>query len=72
MGSKGKMLGLFINSYDWHEWHDLVAVSRDKGKLLELIKERGDFPYLINQPLESSSEREQSFYVIEEVRELSR
>ena len=33
------MFGLFYNSYDYHEWHDLVCVSDDARALIEKIKD---------------------------------
>ena len=30
------MYGLFKNSYDYYEWHDLIAVSENREKLIAL------------------------------------
>lgn len=32
---EGKMFGLFMYTYDYHEWENLIAVSKSRGRLLE-------------------------------------
>ena len=68
-----KLYGLFYNTYDYYEWHDLVAVSESIEKLEELYKERtkGEFDNerLLNDVFRVPAiDSEECHYNIEEVK----
>lgn len=64
------MYGLFKNSYDYHEWHDLVCVSRNQRSLADRAKDLGDYPLLSGASQEAAEDREDVHYVIELVEEI--
>ena len=63
------MYGLFENSYDHYEWHDLVAVSAVKENLVRKAAD-GNLPLLEGAAQEAAKDREERHYVIEEVQEI--
>ena len=63
------MYGLFDNSYDYYEWHDLVAVSAVKENLIDRAKTML-FPLLDGAEQEAARNREQRHLVIHEVEEI--
>lgn len=62
------MFGLFFNTYDYYEWHDLMCVSASEGDLIAYWKELDDGHPLVQTDEEFKAlEFEQRHYVIEEV-----
>lgn len=67
--NKKEMYGLFLNTYDYHEWHNLVRVSADKEALEKSVEgEKIQILYWIEQ--EFAKEKERTHYVIEEIEEI--
>ena len=57
-----KMYGLFLFTYDYHEWEELECVARNKDKLIERAEElvkswKYDKPIIIDMTLDGSSEQ---------------
>jgi hypothetical protein len=68
-----KLYGLFFNTYDYYEWHDLVAVSDSAEKLEELYKEltkgERDNERLLNGVFRTPAvDNEEAHYNIEEIK----
>jgi len=67
--NKKEMYGLFLNTYDYHEWHNLVRVSAVK-EVLEKSVEGEEIPILYWIEQEFAKEEELKHYVIEEIEEI--
>lgn len=63
------MYGLFLNTYDHYEWHDLVRVSADREKLVKSTKGK-TFPLLDGEAQEEAKNGEVRHYVICEIDEI--
>lgn len=63
------MYGLFLNTYDYYEWHDLVAVSAVRESLIRLT-EGEPYPLLDGKEQKSAANSEIFHYVIKEVKEV--
>lgn len=62
------MYGLFCNTYDYYEWHDLVCVSASEGDLIEHHKNlENAYPLLEGEEQASAESVERPHFVIEEV-----
>jgi len=62
------MFGLFKNSYDYYEWHDLVCVSTSESSLQEHYKSLGsNCPLLSEAEQVSAAMHEEYHYVIEPI-----
>lgn len=66
------MKGLFLVTWDYYRWEDLVAVSEYADRLEEHVSKLGDYP-LYGEGQSGSdlvAAREEFHYVIKEVDEL--
>ncbi len=65
------MFGLFKNTYDYYEWHDLVCVSQTKEKLEKHYKEiepnQHEKPILYGDEQKIAADCERVHYTIEPV-----
>ena len=63
------MYGLFKNSYDYYEWHDLIAVSENIEKLIARHDSIGDgYPLITDNKKRIKAKNNETYhYVIEEV-----
>lgn len=64
------MKGLFIYSYDWYEWEDLICVSNSETKLIEKFTEvAGDGQELVTCESHHSvlRDKEERHYMIKDV-----
>jgi hypothetical protein len=59
------MYGLFCNTYDYYEWHDLICVSASEGDLIAHYESlNAEYPLLKDG---DEIEDDRPHYVIEEV-----
>jgi len=72
-----RILGLFLKTYDYYEWKDLIAVSTDYNKLKDYLPlKNSKFGYgnapLVFSDFESQEKKsnEEPHFVIEEVKVL--
>lgn len=63
------MFGLFRNTYDYHEWHDLIAVSAIKENLVREVSGEED-PLLEGAEQAEAKENQDDHYEIHEVNEI--
>jgi len=63
------MYGLFKNTYDYYEWHDLVVVSAVKENLQKKAEEE-DYPLLEGKAQEDAKDEEMIHFEIHEVDEI--
>lgn len=65
------MYGLFRNTYDYYEWHDLVAVSAVKENLIKRFEAEGsNYPLLEGGAQEAAADNEDAHYEICDVEEI--
>jgi hypothetical protein len=60
------MFGLFSNTYDYYEWHDLIVVSNSVEKLIDYALEH-KMNILDGVEQENACKNEQRHFVIEKV-----
>jgi len=60
------MYGLFKNTYDYYEWHDLVCVSGDESKLVDKCEGK-EHPLLTGEEQDLACNAERVHYVIEKI-----
>lgn len=60
------MFGLFVNTYDYHEWNDLVAVSEYED-MLEMYDRGEPYPLIDAGDYEAYQNEEMPHYLIKEI-----